>query len=233
MFSKLIRTSELGAIPDVEQSPWHVRERIYAWFKQYPLLILVTLGSIILWLLLVITALEYFQHQSLSSTQINNNRNATLILNELNDINKQLQPLSASSQHSNSFQTAFESIQSNLESLQKQFTDFIQTTNLQHVSSQLTNMNHDFNQQLLDLKNEVAGNSGAKNYLDPHLLPFQVITVDVITGQVYVSINFDHHIMPLIIGDTLAGWTLINADFAPSRATFQNTQHQLIQIQTS
>jgi len=230
MFSKLIRTSELGAIPEIEPSSWHLRDRIKAWLKQYPWMI-ITVACIILWFLLILMTLIYFQHQSLASTQINNNKNATLILNELNDINNQLQPLSASSQHSRSFQAAFEGIQSDLESLQKQFTDFIQTTNLQHVSSQLTDMHHDVDQQLLDLKNEVAGSNGTKNYLDPHLLPFQVIAVDVITGQPYVSINFDQHIMPLMIGDTLVGWTLIDADYSTSHATFQNNQHQLIQIQ--
>lgn len=230
MFSKLIRTSEFGDIPEVEQSSWNIGKRIQAWFKQHISLISITIMSVILWLLLFLVVLVFFQHQSFLSTQSNNMKNATLILDKLNDINSQLQPLATNSQRSNNFQVAFNSIQSDLENLQKQLLAFIQTTNLQHIPSQITDMHHDVDQQFLDLKNEMANNGDHKDIVDPHLLPFTVIAVDVIAGQTYVSINFNQHIMPLMIGDALAGWTLIDADYATSKATFQNNQHQFIQI---
>lgn len=68
-------------------------------------------------------------------------------------------------------------------------------------------------------------------YLKPSDLPFEVIAIDSIEGQPIVSANYDYKTTPLDVGFNLAGWELLNANYAKQRAEFVNKQHQHVVIQ--
>ncbi len=83
---------------------------------------------------------------------------------------------------------------------------------------------------MLDLKKSVSSSLGNKEYLDSSLLPFQVISIDVIGGEPYISINYADHISPLGVGDLLVGWRVTSADSDQGIAVFVNEKNQFIRI---
>jgi hypothetical protein len=67
-------------------------------------------------------------------------------------------------------------------------------------------------------------------YLKPSNLPFTVIALDNIQQNNVVTIRYNHTTMPLTIGDYLAGWKLINADFANQKCEFVNQKGQHVVV---
>lgn len=63
-------------------------------------------------------------------------------------------------------------------------------------------------------------------YLKPADLPFTVVSLDNIQQNNVVTVNYDYQTIPINIGDYLAGWKLINADFADQKAEFINQKNQ-------
>jgi ribosomal protein L10 len=66
--------------------------------------------------------------------------------------------------------------------------------------------------------------------LDVKALPFIVQTLDVIAETPLVTVVLDHRQLPLTIGDSLAGWQLVKANYSQSIAIFQNDEHQLVTV---
>jgi len=66
--------------------------------------------------------------------------------------------------------------------------------------------------------------------LDAKALPFLVQTLDVIAETPLVTVTLDHRQLPLTVGDSLAGWQLVQADYGQSIAVFQNVQRQQVKI---
>lgn len=63
-------------------------------------------------------------------------------------------------------------------------------------------------------------------YLKPADLPFSIVSLDNIQQNNVVTVSYDYKTIPLNIGDYLAGWKLINADFANQKAEFINQKNQ-------
>lgn len=84
---------------------------------------------------------------------------------------------------------------------------------LNGMQSQLTNI-----QQL----------SQPGGYIDPSNLPFTIQFIDNVSGQPVVSVNYNSLLTPVSVGESLAGWTLVSADYASQYAVFQNSKDQLV-----
>lgn len=67
-------------------------------------------------------------------------------------------------------------------------------------------------------------------FVHPSTLPFKVISINNIQQNDIVTIRYNHTTWPLNIGDYLAGWRLIHADFSAQRAEFVNQQKQHVMI---
>ena len=68
------------------------------------------------------------------------------------------------------------------------------------------------------------------NTLKPRSLSFQVVAVDIIGGLPFVSVNDESHLFPLGLGDTLAGWELVSADYDAGIAEFANKNNQYVKV---
>jgi hypothetical protein len=166
------------------------------------------------------------RREQLSSLQ---NKNGTII-QKLNQINDQLESLSSNPRNSKDQQIKLEKIENNIAALQKELMDIAKVTDIQKVSTQLDSVKEDVDSQMSDLKKAVSEGLGNKQYLEPDALPFHVISVDVIGGQPYVSVNYADHVSPLGITDSLVGWRLIAADFDSHAAEFVNDKNQFVKI---
>jgi hypothetical protein len=185
------------------------------------------LGVIFLLLLLILWATSA-QQNSVATLAAHENQQATRMLSQLSDINAQLQQMAANPQNSSAYKSALGTMSADLSAIQTGMSDLAKHADIEKVSSQLTSMQGDVDNQMLDLKKAVAGGLATKNYLDASVLPFRVVSIDVMSQQPFVSIDYDHHITPLAIGDTMAGWTVTAADYDAGSVEFKNARSQYV-----
>ena len=85
--------------------------------------------------------------------------------------------------------------------------------------------------QLTDMKGQLSNIqqlSQPGGYIDPSNLPFAVQFIDSVSGQNVVTVSYNNLLTPLSTGESLAGWTLVSADYASQYAVFQNAKDQLV-----
>ena len=127
-------------------------------------------------------------------------------------------------------QIALEGLEENILLVQKSLVNVAKSSDIQQVSKQISLVKDDIDSQMVDLKKSVSSSLGSKEYLDASNLPFHVISIDVIGGEPYVSINYADHISPLGIGDLLVGWRVTSADSVQGMAVFENEKNQFVRI---
>jgi hypothetical protein len=127
-------------------------------------------------------------------------------------------------------QIALEGLEVNILSVQKSLVNVAKSSDIQQVSKQISLVKDDIDSQMVDLKKSVSSSFGNKEYLDASNLPFHVISIDVIGGEPYVSINYADHVSPLGIGDLLVGWRVASADSDQGVAVFINEKNQFVRI---
>lgn len=178
-------------------------------------------------LLLMITILLHRQDSHVSDLSIDENQHTKTILNQLTDINTQLQQLASAPQNSTQFQAALLNVTSDVSMIKK--TTFLEQNDIKKISSQIAAMKNDVDSQMQDLKDTMVNNS-TKHYLNPNVLPFQVISIDVISEQSFVSIDYTHHMTPLTVGDSIAGWQITAADYDSEQVEFRNDRDQYVKV---
>lgn len=67
-------------------------------------------------------------------------------------------------------------------------------------------------------------------YLAVHALPFKVVSIDNIQQNNVVTINYNHTVFALEVDSYLAGWKLIEADFASQKCQFVNGKQQHVAV---
>jgi hypothetical protein len=201
-----------------------IRESLMALTEKNPLLwpVSATIIGIILFLLIIWFVRS--DSNSVSNLAVNENKNTAVVIGKLTDINTQLQALTSNPQNSDSYRTAINNIAKDDSDIKSSIA------NLQNVPAQIASVKEDVDSQMLDLKREIAGGAASKQYLDAKVLPFHVISVDVISQQPFVSINYDNHITPFAVGDSIAGWTIAAADYDASTVEFKNDHDQYVKV---
>lgn len=183
--------------------------------------------GIVLVLLIIITLLSHHENSSISNLSANENQHTKSILSKLGDIDSQVQTLSANPQNSTAFKDALTNISSDITTIKQ--SALAQQGNFQKLSTQIASVKDDMDSQMQDLKSVMANNK-SKHYLDPKVLPFHVISVDVIAQQPFVSIDYDHHITPLAVGDSIAGWQITAADYDAAQVEFKNSEDKYVKV---
>lgn len=145
---------------------------------------------------------------------------------QLNTVQRALNQLSYHNQNPENFNKTLSHINNNLSSLEKSVDQSAKSSDINKITAQTEVIK----QNIDELKKLVAENDDGKEYLDAKALPFKVISVDVISEQPFVSINYQHHITPLGIGDTIAGWQIVSADYDMGEAEFKNSKDQYVKV---
>jgi soluble cytochrome b562 len=184
----------------------------------------------LLFLALVVIFLIGHQQRTVSTMTKNQTDQRLLLLKHLRDIDQQLQILTSAPQNSGDFNKAFGLLNTYLSTMQKSINAAAKSSDIQKVSTEIADVKADIDTQMLDLKRTVANSQDAKDYLDPKLLPFTVVSIDVISQQPFVTINYAHHVTPLAIGDSVAGWQMTSADYDAWQVEFKNDHDQYIKV---
>ncbi|HVV68005.1 MAG TPA: hypothetical protein VHE99_03055 [Gammaproteobacteria bacterium] len=187
-------------------------------------------------LLLVSVLLSFFTlvsvmhqyHNAGQAAGITTKRNLQ-ILSELNDLHSQVQQLSSLSSKPGELKTTLVRLDTELTDLEKEIANTAKSTEVQKLSVQLSDMQSD----LGDLSQTFAAQFTNKKYIDAKKLPFHVLSLDVISEQPFISVDYNHHIIPLGIGDSLATWKIMSADYDTQTVELTNAQGQYVKITLS
>jgi len=172
-------------------------------------------------IILIIMILFSFLHLAWKS-----NHETQSVTAQLNTVQRALNQLSYHNQNPAEFKDTLSNISNNMSALQKSVDHSAKTSDVDKITAQITVIT----QSVGELKKLVAESGNGKEYLDVKNLPFKVISVDVISEQPFVSIDYQNHITPMGIGDTVAGWEIVSADYDNAAAEFKNNKDQYVKV---
>lgn len=186
----------------------------------------IIIGTIIfsMFLIFQVTLIKYGYYYFHNTQNVQDKK----ILNKLHDINDSLALMKNSSLMQQ--QKILSELEKDLTAIQKSNVDSVKLSDIQNISSQITSIKEDVNLKITDIKKMISDTLGNKEYLDAGLLPFKVVSIDVISGQTYITIEYANHIFPLSIGDIIAGWHLNHADYELNNVEFINDKNQSIKL---
>jgi hypothetical protein len=169
--------------------------------------------------LLVMLLVLFHQDAKLSQlvTQMDSKISA-VVAEQINSIRSQLDRLAATQDNAKVGKLSHE-----LTEIEKDVTGVAKSVELQKIAA-------DMAIHLDDLEKIVVSSNHVKQYLEAKVLPFQVISIDVISQQPFVSVDYEHHVMPLGVGDSLAGWKIVSADYAAVEVELKNNQGQDVKV---
>jgi hypothetical protein len=180
--------------------------------------------------ILIILSLATHKSSNINNLVSLQNKRSETILRELNDINTILHDVEKNPFNTKQQQAALQTLENDIASTQKSMADVAKSTEIQKVSTQLSSVRDDIDSQMSDLKKVISKSVGSKEYLDASTLPFHVLSVDVIAGQSYASVEYAGHVSPLSIGDTLAGWHVTAVDYNEYVTEFSNDKNQYVKV---
>ncbi len=183
------------------------------------------IGLGLILLAILILSIEH-QTATVSNYAFDQNKRTSIILNEITDLKDQVKSLSVNSKYADKYKA----ITAGLDFLQHSIPELAKSSDIQKMSNQLASMKDDVDSQMFDLKKAVANSSDVKQYVNAKVLPFHVISIDVISQQPFVSIEYATHITPLAVGDTVAGWQITSADYDAAQVEFKNDHDQYVKV---
>lgn len=195
--------------------------------KKY-LTVTILIFSLLLFITIFITA-QYVNNKKSNLSSLTNKHNE-IILNKLNQVNDQLEALVRNPSNSKEQYLKLQGIEKNIAEIHQSLVAVAKTTDIQKVSTQIASVKDTVDSLMSDIKKAMSEYGGNKQYLDPNALPFHVVAIDVISGEPYVSVNYQDHVSPLGISDMLASWRLIAADYDLNVAEFVNNKNQSVKI---
>lgn len=186
--------------------------------KRYLLFILPFIG------VLLVTVFTFLQHQNQQAQLVHLERQDNLnLVVELREMRDQLHEIASGTQSSPELQPLLAKLSTEMADMEKNMTDVAKSADIQKMAVQL-------DEHLSHVEKAVSASGQAKQYVDAKNLPFQVVAIDVIAQQPFVSIDYDHRVTPLGVGDSLAGWKVVRADYGAFEVEFENNQGQTIRI---
>lgn len=193
--------------------------------------IVITVIILFMLVLILISTLEVYKKSNyLRNNSLAESKNNKFMLNKLNEINNSVAIIRRNSTNKKQQDYLLHNIEQNIQSLIKADTDTAKLSDIKTVTDQLSTVKDHIDMRMDNLKKTIFDTLGEKQYLDASELPFDVISVDVIAGQPYVTVNYNKLILPLAIGDTLAEWHLNITDYVSTESEFENGKKQFIKV---
>jgi len=182
--------------------------------------IVVVAGLVIAVLILI---LMHKQEDESNRFSLAEGKRSSMILNELTDMQVQLQKVSQGNANASELRSTLAVFSQELNAIQKSLNDAAKDADIKKMSEQLAAVKDELGQTM------VNGANG-KHYLDAKALPFTVSAIDLIDQQAFISVNYNNHVIPLSIGDALAGWKVADADYESQTMEFESTQGQFVKV---
>lgn len=186
----------------------------------------------ILYLIAIFILVIYFlmldESNRISNLSSSQNKQAKEIINKINDVSNNVERLTAYTQKSAEFKETLATINQGLTDIKISVASLAKTSDVLKVDSDVIAMQKNMNDDMDDLKKMVVSQS--KDYLDPKVLPFHIISIDMLAEQPFISIDYNHRITPLTLGDSLAGWRITQANYERGYVEFKNTNNKYVKV---
>lgn len=150
---------------------------------------------------------------------------------QLNDISAKLANIESSLSNKDAY-VDIDSIKSTVASLITQINQITQKDD-KAIATQITQSSDQLNTQLKTINStlsQIKQQNVHHTVIPASNLPFQVVSIDNIQENDIVTINYENHIAPLEINESLAGWRLIKANTDDQKATFENKAKNYVKI---
>jgi len=105
-----------------------------------------------------------------------------------------------------------EDIQKDLASIENKMPEIMKLSNMDKLAAQLDAMGQHIDSQMATLDKKLPNEAKPSKFLKADALPWQVVSVDNMEGQLYVSVKYQNHVQPLMPGESLAGWKVTAID---------------------
>ena len=155
------------------------------------------------------------------------------VTGQLSSINAQLQSIQATLTGDNS--PTSKQLKAEIYSVEYAVKDLISMSE-NNITQQIQSSSQTLQTELSGMKGQLTNIqqlSQPGSYIDPSNLPFTLQFIDSVSGQNVVTVSYNNLLTPLSVGEALAGWTLINADYGSQFAVFQNAKDQLVKVGTN
>lgn len=125
----------------------------------------------------------------------------------------------------------------NIEPIQQQLSSLaVETEKLSNnsrdiIRSAIDTANEDLREKLSNIENELADlkeKQKVSTYIKAENLPFETLHIDNIQGQSVVTVRYNSTIFPMTVGDYLAGWKLVKAEFNNQEVEYINSKEEHI-----
>lgn len=150
---------------------------------------------------------------------------------QLDDISEKLANIEQNLSEKSAY-VDLDQVKHSLVSLQTQVNQLADHSN-QIITQEIKLSTEQLEGQLATIKKELQVITSTKRHhkmLRPSNLPFHVLSIDNIQQSEVVTVDFDHKIVPIDIGDSIAGWTLATASNVDQKAEFKNANDDYVLI---
>lgn len=188
--------------------------------KNHLVFIVVVAGFVISVLILIFI---HNQEDESNRFSVAETKRSGMILNELTDMQTQLQKMSQGNANATELKNTLATFSQELGDIQKSLNEAAKDADIKKMSEQLAAVKD-------ELAQTMTSGANGKQYIDAKTLPFSVTAIDLIDQQAFISVNYNNHIIPLSIGDALAGWKVADADYESQAVEFGSTQGQFVKV---
>lgn len=204
--------------------------------KKLALLIVVLIALVNAPIVLILLHAEHKEIRTNTELTLNKPKSTVLhnsaISSQLNDISEKLANVETNLTKNKSY-ISVDQIRSELSQLVAQ-VDSVSRNSDKLISEQISKSTQKLQSQMQQIKQELTNLEEKKKHkklISASNLPFQVMSIDNIEQSDVVTIHYDHHVSPLEVGDSLAGWKLVNTNFNNQTAEFKhNNQYAQIDL---
>lgn len=208
---------------------WTLAEIKLCWTETHKKYRLWLGGSLLFFAGSLLVSYCVYHHTKHNQFLLQQNQQSTRMLQELNTIQSQLEAV-ADQTHSRQEESALTAMNTELATLRQLASSTAKTADIEKVSNDIASIKQSVETHAEDLQNALTANGFGQAELPASALPFKVVSVDILAGLPYVSVDYAHHTAPIAIGESLAGWRLMAVDDDIGAAEWMNDKNQHVKL---
>lgn len=152
------------------------------------------------------------------------------ILSTLNDLTAQLVQIQSSQNQITELKNSVIRLEQNM-ATEQSLSILAKSTELQQIHIQLQKMRQEL--KIGRPTNRTHSMPSRKKHFSRKKPPFQVISLDWMAGQPYASVLYRQERYPLRVGETLAGWKLLQVNVDAGFMVCENAQRRRMKVNLS
>jgi hypothetical protein len=143
------------------------------------------------------------------------------LLTALNDLNSKVDQLSQDHHQILVIKTELDQVKQSMLT-EESLSGLAKSAELKNITLKLQQLTQQSSSQSIHHSSRNVRSQSAQ----PIYLPFQVLSIDSMAGEVYASVQYQQDTLPLRLNESLAGWKAIRLDIMEGIAVWENAQRR-------